>query len=122
MPRVVHFEIPAEEPERAARFYTDVFGWQIQKWDGPAEYWLVNTGSNSEPGINGGILRRRDPAQPVVDTVEVASLDQTIVTIEQRGGHIVVPKMPIPGVGWLAYFKDTEGNIFGVMEPDPGAK
>ena len=58
MPRVVHFEIAADDPDRATRFYQDVFGWQSSKWEGPEEYWLVMTGSPSEPGIDGGIGRR----------------------------------------------------------------
>jgi uncharacterized protein len=122
MPRVVHFEIPAEQPERATRFYSDVFGWQIQKWAGPQDYWLISTGPNDQPGIDGGILRRHDPAQPVINTIGVGSLDATVATIEKHGGKIVVPKKPIPGIGWLAYFKDTEGNMFGVLQPDANAK
>jgi len=120
MPRVVHFEIPSDDPERAGRFYSDVFGWQINKWS-EGDYWLVNTGPNSATGINGGILKRRHPQQPVVNTIEVESLDSTLATIQQHGGVVVVPKMPIQGVGWLAYFKDLDGNIFGVMQPDTAA-
>jgi uncharacterized protein len=122
MPRVVHFEIPAEQPERACRFYTDVFGWKIQKWPGPQDYWLASTGDKDQPGIDGGILPRHDPTQPVINTIGVASLDETVATIEKHGGKIVVPRKAIPGVGWLAYFKDTEGNMFGVLEPDAKAK
>ena len=122
MPRVVHFEIPAEQPERASRFYSEVFGWQIQKWPGPQDYWLASTGPKERPGIDGGILPRHDPSQPVVNTIEVTSLDATVATIEKHGGKIVVPRKAIPTIGWLAYFKDTEGNMFGVLEPDANAK
>jgi predicted enzyme related to lactoylglutathione lyase len=122
MGRVVHFEIPAELPERAVKFYSDVFGWQIQKWQGPQEYWLITTGPKDQMGIDGGILQRRDPSQPVIDTIAVESLDATVATIEKHGGKIIIPRKPIPGVGWLAYFKDTEGNMFGVLEPDANAK
>lgn len=116
MGRVVHFEIPAENPERALKFYETVFGWKTQKWDGPMDYWVVNTGEETL-GINGGIMPRHDPNQPLCVTIAVENLDNSLVLIEQNGGTVVVPKMEIPGVGWLAYFKDTEGIIQGVMEP-----
>jgi predicted enzyme related to lactoylglutathione lyase len=126
MSRVVHFEIHADDPRRAANFYQEVFGWQIQKWDGPAEYWLVTTGKPPEPGIDGAILQRRGPINgdaviAYVCTIDVASVDDTIAKITSLGGTIALPKDPVPGVGWLAYAKDTEGNIFGVMQSDHNA-
>jgi predicted enzyme related to lactoylglutathione lyase len=121
MNRPVHFEIPAEKPERAIQFYEQVFGWKFERWNGPMEYWNISTG-DSQPGINGGLMTRRDPAQPCVNTTDVADLDATTGVIEAAGGLCVVPKMPIPGVGWLAYFKDTEGHIFGVMQADVTVK
>ncbi len=122
MPRPIHFEIPADNPERLIGFYKTVFGWTVQKWDGPMPYWMVTTGAEGEPGINGGILPKQHPGQPCVNTVGVASVDQAIATVTANGGTIAVPKMAIPGVGWLAYGKDPEGNIFGMMQPDAGAK
>lgn len=128
MPRVVHFEIQADEPERAITFYSGVFSWTFQKFAGPFPYWVIVTGSEG-PGINGGLLPRRGSApvdgQPVnafVCTVEVEHLDASLASVEEHGGRIVVQKMPVPGVGWLAYCKDTEGNILGLMQPDPSAK
>jgi predicted enzyme related to lactoylglutathione lyase len=121
MPRVCHFEIPADEPEKVASFYEKTFGWSFSKWDGPVEYWLVTTGDDSQPGINGGLMRRQQPGQPVVNTIDVPSVDAHIAKITGAGGEIVVPKMAIPGVGWLAYFKDPAGNIFGIMEEDAAA-
>jgi predicted enzyme related to lactoylglutathione lyase len=121
MNRPIHFEIPAEKPERAMRFYEKVFGWKFERWGGPMEYWTINTGA-SEPGINGGLMTRRDPAQPCVNTMDVADLDAIVATVEGAGGQCVVPKLPVPGIGWLAYFKDTEGHIFGAMQADPAAK
>jgi uncharacterized protein len=118
MPRPVHFEIPSDNPERAMAFYSAVFGWTYQKFAGPMDYWLITTGPNEEPGINGGILPRRDPAQPCVNTVGVANLDETQAVIEAQGGSCCLPKMPVPGVGWLAYFKDLDGHIFGAIQPD----
>jgi uncharacterized protein len=121
MPRPVHFEIPAEKPERAMQFYSTVFGWKFSKWAGPMEYWVISTGEPGEPGIDGGLMARRDPNQPCVNTIAVASVDESLQAIEKGGGVCVVPKMAIPGVGWLAYCKDTEGHIFGIMHPDTAA-
>lgn len=118
MPRPVHFEIPVDDPERAAAFWGSVFGWQFQKW-GDMDYWIVLTGEG--PGIDGGMLKRNDPAQPVTNTIDVPSIDEYIGKVEAAGGLIVVPKMAIPTVGWLAYFKDPDGNIFGIMQNDPTA-
>jgi len=129
MSRTIHFEIHAEDPDRAAAFYTKLFGWQIKKWDGPMEYWMIVTGPDAQPGINGGLMRRRGPGpadtqavNAFVCTMGVADLDASLVTLGTIGGVIAVPKMPIPGMGWLAYAKDTEGNLFGMMQPDPTAK
>ena len=127
MPRPVHFEIHAEDPERAIVFYSSMFSWSFTKWDGPWTYWLVDTGNNG-PGINGGLMKRMGPSpadgQPVnasVMTVEVPSCDAAVSMALKGGGTIALPKMPLPGMGWLAYLKDTEGNIFGVMEYDTSA-
>lgn len=119
MPRVIHFEIPSSEPQRAIAFYRDVFGWEFSRWDGPEPYWLIKTGAADQPGIDGGLLAREGP---VVNTLDVASLDEHVAKVEAHGGSVAVPKMPIPGVGWLAYCKDTEGNLFGLMQADPAAK
>jgi predicted enzyme related to lactoylglutathione lyase len=126
MPRVVHFEIHADNPERAVKFYQAVLGWQFQKWDGPTPYWLVRTGPKEQPGIDGGLIQRQ-PGQSgnaviaYVCTVDVPSVDAYVTKATAAGGTVALPKMPIPGVGWLAYCKDTEGNIFGMMQADPSA-
>ncbi len=127
MPRVVHFEIHSEDPERAMRFYSSLFGWTFTKWDGPQDYWEIRTGPAGVPGIDGGLVRRRETVDgqaviAFVCTVDVAVIGDTIQSIAACGGSIVVDKMPVPGVGWLAYGKDTEGNIFGVMQADAGAR
>lgn len=121
MPRPIHFELPAANPERAAQFYTDVFGWTVEKWDGPVEYWLVTTGEEGEPGINGGIMRPQGPDQTTTNTVGVDDLDATVQRATAAGATVVAPRMAIPGMGWLAYLTDTEGNTFGVMEGDSNA-
>jgi len=122
MGRVVHFEIPADDPQRASEFYETVFGWSFHKWDGPVEYWLVGTGNEGDPGINGGMNRRSRPDEGVVNTIGVDSVDNSVEAIVAAGGTIIMPKTAIPGVGYLAYFRDTEGNTFGVMHSDPTAK
>ncbi len=126
MPRVIHFEIHAENPQRAITFYTGLFNWRFDKWPGPMVYWLITTGPETQRGINGGLILRRGSIDGTaviayVCTVDVAKLADAIGTVTKLGGTIVVPTMAIPGVGWLAYAKDTEGNIFGLMQSDPSA-
>jgi predicted enzyme related to lactoylglutathione lyase len=121
MPRVVHFEIPAGDPDRVARFYTDVFDWRIHKIEGPMEYWLVSTGEEGSPGINGGIYRRSPEWGEYVNTIDVRSIDESIAAVEAAGGSIVTPKTAMAGLGWLAYFRDPEGNLFGMMQADETA-
>lgn len=127
MGRVIHFEIHADNPQRALTFYRSLFGWQFQKWDGPIDYWLIVTGPNEQKGINGGMIKRQGAIDGTaviayVCTVDTDNLDASMAKATQLGGQIVVPKMPIPGMGWLAYAKDTEGNIFGMMQADANAK
>lgn len=122
MPRVIHFELPADNPERAVDFYKKVFGWQFQKWEGPTDYWLISTGAENQPGINGGLLRRQQPGAGTCNTVGVTSLDDSLSSVSKNGGKTVVPRMAIPGVGHLAYCTDTEGNVFGLLQPDANAK
>ncbi len=121
MNRVVHFDISADDPERAIKFYSDVFGWTVEKWEGPMEYWMVTTGPDDKPGINGGIAKRQMPSETVTNTIEVPSVDDFVEKITQSGGKVIAPKMPIPGVGYFAVCQDTEGNPFGIMQDDPTA-
>jgi predicted enzyme related to lactoylglutathione lyase len=122
MNRIVHFDIYADDPGRAVKFYQSVFGWKAEKWGGPMEYWLVTTGPDSQPGINGGIGQRQDPEGHTMNTIGVPSVDAFVAKIGAAGGQLVAPKMAIPGVGWLAVCLDPEGNKFGLMEEDPKAK
>jgi predicted enzyme related to lactoylglutathione lyase len=128
MGRIVHFEITAEDPERAAEFYRKVFNWEISKWDGPMDYWMIGTGPKDQLGINGGLMLREGagplesgPTNAFICTVDVEDLDATIGAVVQAGGHEISPKKGIPGQGWMAYCRDTEGNIFGLMQNDPAA-
>ena len=130
--RIVHFEIYAQDPNRAMKFYSDVFGWTFENWDfGGAAYWGVMTApkDSKDPGINGGLLKRhgQEPVdgQAVIGfacTVQVEDIDKTISKIESAGGTLALAKQAIPGMAWQAYYKDTEGNIFGIHQPDPSAK
>ncbi|MFN8423956.1 MAG: VOC family protein [Anaerolineae bacterium] len=129
MSRPVHFEIHAADPERMAAFYTNLFGWTVQKWDGPMDYWMVRTGAEGEPGIDGGIVRRMGDAPadgaPVSAFVCTVGVDDCAAMVEKAvslGGTVAMPKGPIPGMGWLAYVKDLDGNIMGLMEMDEAAK
>ncbi|MGD2249054.1 MAG: VOC family protein [Candidatus Methanofastidiosia archaeon] len=120
--RVIHFEIPADNPEKASKFYQDVFGWTIEKWEGPIDYWIITTGPEGEPGIDGGLMKREGSQTGMVNTIGVPSVDEFTEKIEKAGGQVVAPKMAVPGVGYMAYCQDTEGNTFGIMEMDENAK
>ncbi len=127
MSRVVHFEVHASDPAALIEFYTNLLGWKFNQW-GEAPYWLIETGPNEEPGINGGLVPRQggkaEDGQPVnsyVCTVQVASVDETFDKALSLGATVAVPKMPIPTVGWLAYVKDPDGNLLGLMQNDPNA-
>ena len=131
MQRVVHFEIHAGDPPRLIDFYGKVFGWKFEKYPGGVDYWTITTGAADQPGINGGLVRRRgetpgagDPTPVIafVCTVDVADLDKTAAVIVAAGGTLAAAKMAIPGMAWLAYYKDPDSNIFGLFQADPNAK
>jgi uncharacterized protein len=114
--RVVHFEIPANQPEALTKFYAGLFRWKFQKAALPGpEYWLCDTGSG-EPGINGAVMQRQNPQQPWMNYVDVASIDDTLNQATKLGAQIALPKTPVPGVGALAALIDPEGNICGLWE------
>ena len=130
---IVHFEIPADDPVRAAKFYRELFGWDISKYGGPTggesdmEYWLVKTvptdakGQATRPGVNGGLMRRMAKGQAPVNYVGVASVDEFVRKAERLGATVVMPKTPVPTMGWFAQLQDTEGNTFAVWETDAAA-
>ncbi len=129
MSRAVHFEIQASNPQALIDYYTGLFGWSFNKWEG-GEYWLIHTGPEEKPGINGGLLPRRGPVPETmaavnafVITVDVDDIDAAVAKAAAAGsgGAIVVPKMPVPGIGWLSYARDPDGNIFGMMQEDTEA-
>ena len=129
MPRPIHFEIHAADPDRAIAYYRALFGWKFDKWEGPMPYWLVTTGDDGTPGINGGLMQRMGGAptdgaavNAWVCTVDVESVDDMVARSSAQGGTVAMPRMAVPGVGWLAYVKDPEGNILGLMQNDATAR
>ncbi len=118
MAKVSWFELSADDPKRAMKFYEKVFGWKFEKLEG-GDYWLATTGEEKEPGINGAIMPRKPQSAPVVNTINVSDIDEAIKKIEKNGGKVIVPKMEVEMAGTLAYFMDTEGNMHGVLQPKP---
>jgi hypothetical protein len=110
-----------DDPERMVKFYETVFGWKAKKYGGPMEYWLVTTGKEGEPGIDGGFGRRTKPDEGTVNTITVADVKATVAAVERNGGKVTLALHAIPGVGWQAYCVDTEGNLFGLHQVDPNA-
>lgn len=119
MARVIHFEIPVDNPERAQAFYQEAFGWDISRSGLPVDYRLATTGPDEEPGINGALTPRSEMSAWI--HVGVDSVDKAVRRVEEAGGEAITRKMPIPRVGYMAYCRDTEGNAFGVYEDDASA-
>jgi predicted enzyme related to lactoylglutathione lyase len=128
---VVHFEVHADDPERCAKFYTEVFGWKVTKWDSPAmEYWMVETCAKDAPNaINGGIMRRTTarpnvgtPMAGYVCTLVVDDFDKKVEEVVAHGGAVAMPKFALAGMAWQGYCVDTEGNTFGLHQVDVHAK
>ena len=132
MNRITHFEIQADTPQRAIEFYSKVFGWTFQKWEGGQyEYWMIMTAEKDtqEQGINGGLLPRLAKVPPqecgvnaFVCTIVVDDFDATQKKILAEGGTIAQPKFALIGMAWQGYFLDTEGNTFGLHQADSNAK
>ena len=99
MPKIIHFEISADDPTRASAFYESVFDWRINKWEGPVDYWLVSTDDRDQTSINGAI-RQRMRNETTVNTVDVPSIDEFTQRVVSAGGRIVVTKSVVPGVGY----------------------
>jgi uncharacterized protein YndB with AHSA1/START domain/predicted enzyme related to lactoylglutathione lyase len=115
MPKIIHFEIPADNPERAIEFYEKVFGWKIMKWEGEFDYWLVEAGGEDEPGINGAI-KPKDFGSSISDVINVDSYDEFAGKIQAEGGKMLTDKMAIPDMGYTGSFQDTEGNVLAIIE------
>lgn len=122
MPRISYLDFSADDPGRAVNFYSKVFGWQINKWDGPEEYWQIKTGESNEPGIDGGLSKRERIGEWTTPFINVTSIDQYVSKIESNGGKIIQPKTPIPSIGYTLLFKDTESNAVGLFEENKEVK
>jgi uncharacterized protein len=114
MGRVIHFEVTADDLDRAEKFYRETFGWEVNKWAAPMDYRLVVTGKD-DAGIDGALMARGH-GQAVINTIEVDNLHAMIGTVTAAGGSLVNEPHEIPGVGQFVYIRDTEGNVFGLMQ------
>lgn len=112
----IHFEIPADDMERAVNFYKQLFGWDIKAAPGFEDYQMVNT-----QGLNGGMMKRTSPGMPIINYIDVEDIDKYLTKLEELGGQVLMPKMPIRGIGYNAVVKDSEGNVFGMMQEDKNA-
>ena len=121
MPKLVHFEIASADPQKAADFYQKVFDWKIKKWDGPSEYWMIDTGADQKEGASGGIMKKEAEFPMLVNTIDVMSVDDYAKKVEEAGGSIFKTKFPVPGVGYMVYARDLDGNPFGMIQLDPEA-
>lgn len=121
MARIIHFDIAAEDPERAMTFYERLFGWEFVKASGPYAYWLIKTGDDEEPGIDGGLAPRDADWQTVTCFIDVDSIDEVLTRIEDEGGTVLKPRTVVPGVGFIAAIEDTEGNPIGLIEQSESA-
>ena len=118
MASIIHFDISADDVLRAKNFYEKLFGWKIEKFPtGPTEYYLIETlAKTGKKGIGGGLAKREKKYQQITNFIEVDSIDEAIAKVKELGGEIVEPKSPIPDLGFIAGCKDTEGNVFGIMQ------
>jgi predicted enzyme related to lactoylglutathione lyase len=119
MARVMHFEITADDPERAGRFYQQALGWTVQQYGGPMEYWLAGTGPDTAAGIDGAIMRRSKPGENTVISVTVENLEAAMEAVRKAGGSADGSVDMIPNIGRFTYATDTEGNRFGLLEALP---
>ncbi len=119
MPTIMHFEIPADNVERAKSFYSKLFGWEIKQMPG-MDYWIITT--SGEKPVGGGMMKRQDPEQTIVNYIDVSSVDKYAAEIEKLGGKIIFPKTAVPEMGYFAICRDTEHNAFGIWEGNKNAK
>lgn len=121
MNRFTHFELACADLEKTAAFYREVFGWQVEKWEGPVDYWMVISGDRETAGINGGLMKTGGEFTGTINTIEVDDIDAYLAKVIANGGSIAMEKDVIPGVGYQAYFKDNSGIMVGLHQADPKA-
>jgi hypothetical protein len=118
---LVWFEIPADNPERAKKFYGALFGWKIEKFPGVTDYWHIDTGGGDDTP-DGGLMARKYPEQPITNYVNVKSVTESMAKVEKLGGKICMPKTAVPQMGYFAVCQDTENNTFALWEMNEKAK
>jgi len=111
---IVHFEIPADDVARARKFYGELFGWTFEEM---GDYTLIQCGS----GPNGGMMKRMAPGQSITNYIQVENLDEYINKAQSMGATVIVPKTPVPSMGWFSQLRDTESNVFALWQDDPNA-
>lgn len=129
MPTLVHFEIPSDDLERSRKFYSELFGWNIEKWSGPEplpegmEYLIITTTDDKgNKSIGGGMMKRHDSTQHgITNYIDVKSIDDYAAKVSQLGGKVLIPKKAVPSMGYFAVCLDTENNTFGIWETNPNA-
>src|SRR5213594_4898966 len=118
---IVWFEIPADNPERAKKFYGSLFGWKIEKFPGVTDYWHIDTGGGDDTP-DGGLMARKHPEQPITSYINVSSVDESAAKVEKLGGKICKPKTAVPQMGFFAICQDTENNTFALWEMNERAR
>jgi predicted enzyme related to lactoylglutathione lyase len=124
MATIVHFDIGADNPERAKKFYEELFGWKIGTMPGFPGYYEIETADlNGRQGVGGGLTKRENPQQTgITNFIGVSSIDETVAKLNRLGGKLIQSKQPIPGYGYIALCTDTENNLFGLFQEDKEAK
>ena len=120
-PRICWFEIPADNPERAKKFYGSLFGWKVEPFPGMTDYWHIDTGGSNETP-DGGLMVRKHPGQSITNYVAVSSVDKSAAKVEKLGGTICKSKTAVPQMGYFVICQDTEDNMFALWEPNMKAK
>jgi len=120
---VVHFEIPAQNVQVLRNFYSELFGWKIERFPGPIDYWTIETVpvdqkmTPARPGVNGGLFKKENPENKPVNYISVESIDKYLDKVKALGGRILQTKQEVPGVGWVAIALDPEGNQIAMLQP-----
>ena len=128
MPTIVYLQIPSDDIERSKKFYTQLFGWKIDKSpeantpEGMENWSITTTDHNGKEALGGGMSKRQMPQQQITNFIDIGSVDEYLSKVERLGGKVVVPKTAVPGMGYYAVCLDTENNSFGIFESGDSVK